>query len=69
MLLKKRVARAFELMRERRLQRKAQEEQDALPTEKGDKLAMVLAGLITVLPIALLALLVMVGIPLLLTWL
>ena len=67
MMLQKRVERAFQLMRERRAQRKEQEERSTLPTEKGDKLAMVLAGLMTVLPIALLALLVMVGIPLLMT--
>lgn len=66
MMLKKRIERAFQTMRDRRARRSEETEQEQLPLEKGDKLAMILAGLITVLPIALLVLLLMVGLPLLL---
>lgn len=67
MMLKKRIERAFQVMKERRALRISQEQEHQLPLEKGDKLAMILAGLITMLPLALIALLLMVGLPLLLT--
>ncbi len=64
MLLRKRVERAFALLREKRAQRGPDEED--MPLEKGDRAAMIIAGLITLLPIALLVLGLMVVVPMLL---
>lgn len=65
MMLRKRIERAFDTMKHRRALKKAEEEEQSLRLEKGDRRAMVLAGLLVVLPIALVALLVMVAIPML----
>lgn len=66
MLLDKRIKRAFQHLREKRLEREAHQD-ESLPIEKGDMAAMIISALIVIVPIALLVLLLMVGIPWLLT--
>ncbi len=67
MMLKRRFERIMRAVRVRRGKGDDSQEQEPLHVEKGDMLAMVLAALITFVPIALLVLLLMVALPLLLT--
>ena len=67
MMLKRRFERIMRAGRVRRGKGDDSQEQEPLHVEKGDMLAMVLAALITFVPIALLVLLLMVALPLLLT--
>ncbi len=75
---RKRVERSFDVMKRKNKskseltpQEKAEKylEEQKMPTEKGDMLSMILSAWMIILPIALLALLVIVGLPLLLIWL
>ena len=67
MIFEKRIRRAFDYLKDKREQRRANSDEEILPLEKGDMFAMVFSALITILPIALLVLLIMAGIPWLLT--
>ncbi len=67
MIFEKRIRRAFDYLKEMREQRRANSDEEILPLEKGDMGAMIFSALITILPIALLVLLIMAGIPWLLT--
>lgn len=62
-MLQKRIERGMQWLKERRVLRDDAEE---MPVEKGDVRAMIVSAMLFILPVALLALLVMVGIPLLL---
>lgn len=63
MLLNKRVERGMKWLRERS---RRNENEDEIPVETGDTRAMIVSALVTILPAALLALLLIAGIPLLL---
>ncbi|NLD34127.1 MAG: hypothetical protein GX653_04385 [Clostridiales bacterium] len=65
MLFKRQVERAFTLLRERRQARQAGDED--MPLEKGDVTAMIIAALITLVPVALIVLVLMVLLPMLFT--
>ena len=67
MIFEKRIRRAFDYLKDMREQRRANSDEEILPLEKGDMGAMIFSALITILPIALLVLLIMAGIPWLLT--
>ena len=67
MIFEKRIRRAFDYLKNMREQRRANSDEEILPLEKGDMGAMIFSALITILPIALLVLLIMAGIPWLLT--
>lgn len=67
MIFEKRIRRAFDYLKDMREQRRANSDEEILPLEKGDMGAMIFSALITILPVALLVLLIMGGIPWLLT--
>lgn len=64
MIFSKKIKRAFELLRSRKDEVQTGEKGD-LMVERGDRSAMIISALITILPIALLVLLVIAAIPLL----
>ncbi len=63
MIFQKRIDRNTALMQERQEARKSGSEarQDAMPLEKGDMPAMIASALLVLVPVALVALLVVVG--------
>lgn len=64
MIFSKKIKRAFELLRSRKDEVQTGEKGD-LMVERGDRSAMIISALITILPIALLVLLLIAAIPLL----
>ncbi|MGI6686898.1 MAG: hypothetical protein ACOX6Y_00805 [Christensenellales bacterium] len=63
MMLQKRVDRALKFLQDKANERKnARPYEDEIYLEKGDKLAMALSALIVIVPVALVALLIMVGV-------
>lgn len=61
MLLQKRVERAAKWLSGRR-----RRDEEEMPVEKGDTFTMILSALMIILPVALLVLLLLVGLPMLL---